>query len=144
MGHSIKEILTGTAKIDPGEFSAQTSSSRVASLGYALAGCGYMLRRQKNTRIQAAATLVVAGLAGWLRIGRTDWALLVLMMTLVWLAEFLNAAIEATINLIAPEFHPMAKVGKDVAAAAVLLSVIASVVIGLLVLGPPLLERFGG
>jgi undecaprenol kinase/diacylglycerol kinase (ATP) len=48
------------------------------------------------------------------------------------------------VNLVSPDFHPMAKVAKDVASAAVLLGVVASVIIGLLVLGPPLLYRLFG
>jgi undecaprenol kinase/diacylglycerol kinase (ATP) len=59
------------------------------------------------------------------------------------MAEFLNAAVEAVVNLASPDYHPMAKVGKDVAAAAVLLGVVASVLVGLLVLGPPLLVKLG-
>ena len=60
------------------------------------------------------------------------------------MAEFINAAIEAAVNVASPEFHPMAKVGKDVAAAAVLLGAVSSAVIGLLIFGPPLLERLQG
>jgi diacylglycerol kinase len=59
------------------------------------------------------------------------------------MAEFLNAAVEAAINLTTTELHPMAQIGKDVAAAAVLLGVVASVLIGLLLLGPPLVEKLG-
>jgi diacylglycerol kinase len=53
----------------------------------------------------------------------------------------MNAAVEASIDLTTSEYHPMAKVGKDVASAAVLLGVVNSVVVGLLILGPPLWER---
>lgn len=59
------------------------------------------------------------------------------------MAEFLNAAVEAAINLASAELHPMAKVGKDVASAAVLLGAVASILIGLLILGPPLIEKLG-
>jgi len=61
----------------------------------------------------------------------------------VWMAEFLNAAVEAAINVATGELHPMAKVGKDVASAAVLLGVTASILIGILVLGPPLMDKLG-
>jgi undecaprenol kinase/diacylglycerol kinase (ATP) len=60
------------------------------------------------------------------------------------MGEFVNAAVEAVVNLASPDFHPMAKVAKDVASAAVLLGVVASVIIGLLILGPPLLQRLFG
>ncbi len=131
-------------KIDPDDYSPITSTSRTASLSYALAGWLYMLRRQKNTRIQAAASIIVFGLALWLEIDFTGFAVIVLAITVVWMAEFMNAAVEAAINISAPDLHPMAKVGKDVASAAVLLGVVASVVIGLLILGPPLLEKVSG
>ena len=139
----IVEALTGTMKIDPDEYSPLTSRNRVVSLGYALAGWLYMLRRQKNTRLQAIASIIVFGLAFWLEIDAISWAILILTITMVWMAEFLNAAVEAAINLATEDLHPMAKVGKDVAAAAVLLGVVASVLIGVLILGPPLIDKLG-
>lgn len=139
----IAEALTGTMKIDPDQYSYVTSTNRLNSLSYALAGWLYMLRRQKNTRIQAVASIAVMLLALWLQIDALRWAILILAITMVWMAEFVNAAVEAAINLSTQDFHPMAKVGKDVASAAVLLGVVASVLIGLLVLGPPLLQKLG-
>jgi diacylglycerol kinase len=137
------DALTGTMKIDPDQYSPVVSTSRKASLGYAIAGWLYMLRRQKNTRIQAVASLGAIVLSLWLQIDLLSWAMIILAITIVWMAEFLNAAVEAAVNVATAELHPMAKVGKDVASAAVLLGVVASVMIGLLVLGPPLLARVG-
>lgn len=133
--------LTSTARIDPREYAAQISRNRFVSLGYAIAGWLYMLRWQKNTRIMSVASIVIFVLALWLRVNRIELAILILTVTIVWLAEFLNAGIEAAVDLASPEIHPMAKVAKDVASAAVLLGVVASVAIGLLLLGPPLWER---
>ena len=82
-------------------------------------------------------------LALWLQVDALGLAVLILAITVVWMAEFVNAAVEAAINLSTSEFHPMAKVGKDVASAAVLLGVVASILIGILVLGPPLLHKLG-
>lgn len=132
-----------TASIDPECHSPVTSANRAASLMHALAGCRYMLRFQKNTRIMLAATLLVAPLAFWLGMGARQWAILILAIGQVWLAEFINGAIEAAVNISAPELHPMAKAAKDVAAAAVLIAVAVAVMIGLLLLGPPLAERLG-
>jgi diacylglycerol kinase len=137
------DSLTGTMKIDPDAYSPVTSPNRVKSLGYAVAGWLYMLRRQKNTRIQSVASVVVVVLALWLQIDLTSWAILILTITMVWMAEFLNAAVEACVNLATQDYHPMAKVGKDVASAAVLLAVVASILVGLLLLAPPLLRRLG-
>ncbi|MFN8452763.1 MAG: diacylglycerol kinase family protein [Anaerolineae bacterium] len=135
--------LTETAKIDPDKFSPITSTSRLNSFVYALAGWMYMLRRQKNTRIQAVASIGVMALALWLGIDAIGLAVLILTITIVWMAEFVNAAVEAAINLSTSDLHPMARVGKDVASAAVLLGVVASVLIGILILGPPLVHRLG-
>ncbi len=133
--------LLSTMRINPDEYSMITSPNRVQSLGYAVAGWIYMLRHQKNTRIQAVASIAIMLLALWLGIGLIEWAILILTITVVWMAEFINAAVEATVNLATMEYHPMAKVAKDVASAAVLLGVVASVLIGLLILGPPLLDK---
>ncbi|MEO8396879.1 MAG: diacylglycerol kinase family protein [Chloroflexota bacterium] len=137
------EALIGTAKIDPDQYSPITSTNRVNSFGYALAGWIYMLRRQKNTRLQAVASIGIMAVALWLQVDALSLAVLILAITIVWMAEFVNAAVEAAINLSTSDLHPMAKVGKDVASAAVLLGVVASILIGILVLGPPLIHRLG-
>jgi diacylglycerol kinase len=141
--HKLIEALLGTARIDPDKYSPITSTNRFNSFGYALAGWIYMLRRQKNTRIQAVASIGIMAIALWLGVGAVRLALLILSITIVWMAEFVNAAVEAAINLSTTEFHPMAKVGKDVASAAVLLGVVASILVGILVLGPALIHRLG-
>lgn len=140
---ALKAALTGTMQIDPDQYSPIITTSRHVSLGYAIAGWLYMLRRQKNIRIQAVASILVFALALWLQISFVELAILIVIITMVWMAEFINAAVEAAINLATQELHPMAKVGKDVAAAAVLLCVVASLLIGLLLLGPPFLNRLG-
>lgn len=137
------DALVGTSRIDPAEFAYKTSPNRLKSLSYALAGWIYMLRRQKNTRLQALASVTVLGVAAWLGIEPISWAILILTITMVWMAEFVNAAVEAAIDLSTSEFHPMAKVGKDVASAAVLLGVVASILIGLIILLPPLFVKLG-
>ena len=133
--------IRSTADVDPDHFSPITSPDRLRSLGYALSGCLYMLRRQKNTRIQLVATAAVVAAGLWLRIGTEDWAILALATGGVWVAEFTNAAIEATVNLTVGDFHPMAKVAKDVAAAAVLITAVVALLVGALILGPPAAAR---
>ena len=133
--------LTATARINPADHSFATSSSRRQSLGFALAGCLYMLRHQKNTRLQLLASAAAFSAALWLNISPIEWTLLILTVALVWVTEFINAAVEAAVNLSTPHQHPMAQVAKDVAAAAVLLAVIASLPIALLIFAPPLLAK---
>ncbi|KAA3644834.1 MAG: diacylglycerol kinase family protein [Chloroflexi bacterium] len=116
-------------------------TTRIKSFGHAFAGWAYVLRTQRNTWIHALISIAVFIVGLWLRLGRLEWGLIIISGTLVWLAEFLNTALEAIVDLASPEQHPLAKVGKDVGAAAVLIAALAAVLIGLLVLGPPLWER---
>jgi diacylglycerol kinase len=141
MPKRIVDDLTSTMKINPDDHSMITSPNRMKSLGYAIAGWLYMLRHQKNTRIQSVASISILIVGLWLGINTIEWAILILTITIVWMAEFINAAVEATVNLSTSDYHPMAKVAKDVASAAVLLGVVATVLIGLLILAPPLLEK---
>ena len=69
----------------------------------------------------------------------SSWALILLAIALVWIAEFLNTALEAVVDLATNhQHHELARVGKDVGAAAVLIAAVSSAIIGLLILGPPL------
>ena len=115
--------------------------SRVIAFRHALAGWWYVIRTQRNAWIHATISIAVICLAFWLRIPTRDWAVIILVMGSVWMAEFLNSALEAVVDLASPQHHPLAKVGKDVGAAAVLIAALASAVVGLLILGPPLWER---
>ncbi len=117
------------------------AASRFASFRYAFAGWWYVLRTQRNAWIHAVAAVAVFLFGFWLEISRIDWAILVLTVAVVWVGEFTNTAVEAVVDLLAPNIHPLAKVAKDVAAAAVLIAALAAVVIGLLILGPPLWNR---
>jgi diacylglycerol kinase len=118
--------------------------SRIRSFGYAFEGWAYVLRTQHNAWIHALFSVVVAGLGLYLRISRQEWAIIVLTLMAVWMGEFLNTALEAVVDMAMPKPHPLAKVAKDVAAAAVLVGACGAVVIGLLILGPPLWAKLTG
>lgn len=136
--------VTASLRINPQDYSYMISPSRWASFKFALSGWLHMLRYQRNTRIQAAASVLVVLAGLWLGLTPLEWAILVLTITLEWMAEFINAAIEAAVNLASAEMHPMAKVSKDVAAAAVLMGAVSAAIIGVLILGPRLLARLAG
>ncbi len=112
--------------------------SRIASFRYAFHGWWYVIRTQKNAWVHALASVCVLILGLWLSLPARDWATLVVVIAMVWSAEFFNTSIEAVVDLASPTHHPLAKVGKDVGAAAVLIAAGAAAVVGLLVLGPPL------
>jgi diacylglycerol kinase len=115
--------------------------SRGRSFRHAFAGWWHVLRTQRNAWIHALASTLVAILGLWLGLAPRDWAEIVVAIAMVWTAEFINTALEAVVDLASPEQHELAQVSKDVGAAAVLIASLASVLIGLLVLGPPLWGR---
>ena len=115
--------------------------SRVRSFGHAFDGWWYVLRTQRNAWLHVGITLVIFGVSFWLKLDRLQWAIIVLTTAMVFAAEFFNTAVEVAVDLASPDLHPLARTSKDVAAAGVLLSAVAAVVVGLLVLGPPLVER---
>ena len=117
--------------------------SRLQSFRYAFSGWYYVLRNEPNSWIHATISVMVIVLAFWLHLPAQDWAVLLLTIAIVWAAEFFNTAIESIVDLASPETHPLAKAGKDVGAAAVLIAALISVLIGLLILGPPLWARLG-
>ncbi len=137
----VADHIYSTLHIDPEAYSERVSPNRIQSFGYALAGILHMLRYAKNVRLQMLATLIVFGFAYWLELSTVEWSIIILVIALNGFAEFVNAALEATINMIGSEYHPMAQVAKDVAAGSVLLMTLTAVVIGLLFMGPPLWEK---
>jgi diacylglycerol kinase len=118
--------------------------NRAKSFQYAYEGWWHVLRTQHNAWIHAVVSIAVFVVAFWLKVSNQDWAVLILTIMAVWMAEFMNTAIEAVVDMTMPEVHPLAKVAKDVAAAAVLVGAVGAVIIGLLILGPPLWERVVG
>ncbi|MCB8945627.1 MAG: diacylglycerol kinase family protein [Ardenticatenaceae bacterium] len=112
--------------------------SRARSFRYAFAGWWYVLRTQHNAWIHALVSTAVFLLGLYCQITRQEWAILILTIMAVWMAEFMNTALEAVVDMTMPHPHPLAKIAKDVAAAAVLVGAIGAVLIGLLIIGPPL------
>ena len=116
----------------------QTSlfTGRIRSFRHAFSGIWTMLRTQRNAWVHALATVAVI-LAGFVfGVSADEWCWLVLAMMAVWSAEALNTALEFLADAASPQFNPLIKNAKDIAAGAVLISATGSVVIGLLVLGP--------
>src|SRR2546427_9799870 len=122
----------------------QTTWMLLRSFGYAFEGIAYILRTQRNARIELAVGLVAVGLSLWLRLSPLEWAVLAITIALVLALEWINTSLELAVSLASPDRHPSAKAAKDVAAACVLLGAITSIVVGLLLFGPRLVERFAG
>lgn len=118
--------------------------SRIKSFHYAFDGWWHVLSTQHNAWIHALVSLAVFALGLWLQISRQEWAIVLLAIMAVWMAEFMNTALEAVVDMASPDFHPLAKIAKDVAAAGVLVGAAGAVLIGLLIFGPPLWQRLFG
>lgn len=116
--------------------------SRIKSFQYAFEGWRFVLRTQHNAWIHAVISLAVFATAFWLDLAATDWAILILAIMIVWVTEFVNTAVETVVDLAQSEINPLAKIAKDVAAAAVLLGAAGAVLVGILIMGPPLWKRF--
>jgi diacylglycerol kinase len=114
--------------------------SRFNSILIALGGIREVLISQQNARIHLLASLIVILAGLLLKISRHDWIDLVLVIGLVWMAEIFNTAVEYLVNRVNPEHSEQAKLIKDISAGAVLLSAFTSVLVGILIFGPRLLE----
>uniref|UniRef100_C6E468 Diacylglycerol kinase n=1 Tax=Geobacter sp. (strain M21) TaxID=443144 RepID=C6E468_GEOSM len=106
----------------------------VESVNCAIEGILYTARTQKHMRHHFLAALVVLIAALLLRVTLLEFMLLALAISFVLFAELLNTAIEVVVDMISPEFHPMAKLAKDVAAGAVLVAAFGTAIMGYLVL----------
>ena len=113
-----------------------TFTGRIRSIRCAVAGVRVMIASQHNAWLHAAATLVVVAVGLSFGLSKAEWCWIILAVIAVWTAEALNTAFEFLTDVASPEFHPVAAKAKDVAAGAVLITALGSVLIGLLVLGP--------
>ena len=110
----------------------------LAGFEHAFSGLWYALRTQRNARVHTgtATLVIIAGIV--LRISAVEFAILFITISSVFTAEMFNTVFELCVDLASPTYHPLAKIAKDVAAGAVLLSAIFALVIGLFIFIPHL------
>ena len=118
--------------------------TRLQSIRYALDGIKYILETQQNARIHLLFTLAVFILGFLLGITRMEWIALALTVGLVWAAELFNTAVEVMVDWISPEKHIAAKICKDISAGSVLVTASISILVGILIFGPPLWNWVSG
>ena len=114
----------------------------IAGFGHAFNGLGYALRTQRNMRVHVIIALIVIVASILLHLSPIEFALIFIAITGVFIAEMFNTVMELCVDLASPQYHPLAKIAKDVAAGAVLANAILSIIIGLFTLGPHLLALF--
>ena len=98
---------------------------------------------EHNAWIHAIFTVIVLSLALWLQISFLEFVLIVIVITLVWVAEAFNTVLEIVVNMVARRYSNVAKRAKDIAAGAVLVAAIGAAIVGVCILGPPLLNKLG-
>jgi len=114
----------------------------IAGFGYAFHGLWYALCTQRHERLHVliAALAIIMGIV--LHISALEFAIIFVVITGVFTTEMLNTVAELCVDLASPEYHPLAKIAKDVAAGAVLANAILSIIIGLFIFLPHLLKFF--
>jgi len=115
----------------------------IESFRHAFAGLAHALRTQRNARIHVLVAVAVILLGVALGIESIKWAMILLTIGFVFVAELFNTVVEAVIDLVTEEYRPLAKTAKDVAAGAVLIAAVTAVIVGVLLLGTPLMARLG-
>jgi len=112
------------------------------SFRFALDGIRFALKTQRNLHIHLTIASLVTLFSILLHCSSIEIAVLLLIIIVVISLELINTAIEATIDLVSPHSQPLAKIAKDLGAAAVLIAASCSVIIGLIILGPKLFGLF--
>ena len=103
---------------------------RIKSFGYAFKGIVSLIRREHNAWIHCTAIVLVTIGGFYFGLTLTEWCIVVLCFGIVLAAEGFNTAIERLVDLVSPDFHPIAGDVKDIAAGAVLICAIAAAIIG--------------
>ncbi|MBQ8889495.1 MAG: diacylglycerol kinase family protein [Bacteroidaceae bacterium] len=109
---------------------------RIKSFGYAFKGIGSLLKKEHNAWIHCSAIVLVTIAGFYFGITPTEWCIVVLCFGIVLAAEGFNTAIERLVDLVSPDYHPIAGDVKDVAAGAVLICAIAAAIVGFIVFLP--------
>jgi len=110
--------------------------NRLAAFVYAFNGIITFFKDGFHAKVHALAIFFVSSLGYYLEISRQDWINVILCFGLVISLEAINSAIEYSLDLLHPDQHPLVKKAKDVAAGAVLLAALASIVIAVIIFKP--------
>ena len=113
----------------------------IRKFAWAFAGLLAVIREEQNMKIHLVAAGIASGIGWILGLERVEWGLLLIAIILVLMAEVINTAIERTVDLISPQYHPLAEKAKNMAAGAVLLSAISAVILGVIIFGPHILNN---
>lgn len=108
----------------------------ILSFKYAFEGLFAALKEEPNLKFHFLAGLIVILVSYYLRLSKTDWILVIILIGFVIAIELTNTAIEAVIDKFVETNHPGAKLAKDISAAAVLIAALAAATIGMIIFLP--------
>lgn len=109
---------------------------RFKSFGYAIVGIFTLIKEQQNAWIHLVVTVFVVTAGAVFHITAGQWIAVIFAIVLVWMAEALNTSIELVCDLVNPDYHPLVKKAKDIAAGAVLVTAIGALIIGSIIFLP--------
>lgn len=116
--------------------------NRIKSFGFAFKGIKTLVQTQENAQIHLFAIVLVTIVGFLLKIDKTEWSIVIIAFAMVLAAEALNTAIEFLVDLVSPDYHPLAGKAKDVAAAAVLITAVGAVLTGSIIFLPKIIGLF--
>ena len=111
-------------------------SKRIKSFSHAWRGFSVFIKKTHNAWVEIAAFILGIILALYFQITAGEWTTLILVSGLVFVSEAFNTALEIDMDLTSPEYHPYARDVKDIAAGAVLISVVIAILISIIIFAP--------
>jgi diacylglycerol kinase len=117
---------------------------RLNSFSHAINGIKYVFATQKNMQIHFFLSVVALFLCAILKVSIVEVLFVLFAIVFVMVMELVNTAIERSVDLITSDFHPLAKIAKDVAAGAVLFAAIFAFIVGLYVFVDPIMKLIKG
>ena len=115
---------------------SHTRQSLLKSFQHAFEGIIHTIKKERNIKIHLSFMCAVILCGFYFHITKIEWMICLILFALVLSLELVNTAIEAVVDLASPDIHPLAKLSKDAAAGAVLISAIISAIIGLMIFIP--------
>jgi diacylglycerol kinase (ATP) len=110
------------------------------SFGYSIDGLKYAYKYEQSMTIHLFITVFVIVVGLWVKISLTEWLLCLILMGLVLATELINTSLEAVVDLACPKIHPLAKIAKDTASAAVFVFSTVAFASGLIIFMPKIIE----
>ena len=115
---------------------------RLNSFGYAFRGLFSLIKSEPNAQIHCIAAIIAIALGFFFKISAIEWSFIIFAIAIVLAAEGFNTVIEKLVDHLFPDYHETAKIAKDVAAGAVLISAIAALTIGIIIFAPKIIAYF--